>query len=89
MSPKTFITKGPTRAYTSPPHLKITPPDGGGYPPKVVHKGIAKTIVGKDSEEIKKPKRERIIDDKEDKKMYSDIIQDTIIENGCPKGTHW
>jgi hypothetical protein len=73
----------------SPPHLKITPPDGGGYPPSVPLKSIAKKLVGKDSDEVKKPKRERLIDDNEDKKMYSDIITDTIIENRCPKGTHW
>jgi hypothetical protein len=83
---------GPTKPYMSPPHLKITPLDGGGYPPKTVHKGIAKKLTGK----------KKKIKSQEDKKMYSDIITDTLLEKEaeptgtevkevpkCPEGMRW
>jgi len=81
MPKQTFITKRAPRPYLSPPHLKITPPDGGGYPPD-----------DDDEKEIKPQEGKKMLD-----KILNRISENEEEPIGtevkevpkCKKGMHW
>ena len=81
--PTPIVKRGPTRPYLSPPHLKLTPPDGGGYLPN-----------GDDEEDKNtKAQEDNTMLDNTLEKIQENESEPTGTEvkevPKCSKGMHW
>jgi len=82
--PTPVAAKGPARPYMSPPHLKVTPPDGGGYPPDEEEDKLITKIKTKEDKTMLDDTLKRL-----EEKEAEPIGTETKEVPKCPEGMHW